>query len=307
VEAKAHELDLEVIVGADSLERRLSVEDINRPGLALAGYLEYFAYDRVQVLGNTEIHYMEQLPEEVLLERLDNIFTFEIPCFIVSRGLEPPETFVRKAAENKTPVLRSSQTTNQVITKVIVYLIGEFCPETTVHGVICDVFGVGVLILGKPGVGKSETALELIERGHRLIADDVIFIKRLRDNAVYAIASDVLGHSMEIRGVGIIDVKSIYGVGSIRESKRVNLVVQLEDWDESKKYDRVGLTEDMHTILGVEIPKVTIPVRPGRNLAIIVEVAALNQRLKELGTHTAKELNLKIMQRMLGSREKSSE
>ncbi len=298
LEKLSGQLDLSVLAGSSGLDRLLRVSDVNRPGLALAGYLDYFACDRVQVLGNTETHYMEQLDLDILRERLENIFAYEIPCFVVSRGLEPVPVFIAMAEENGVPVLRSSYTTADVISKIIVFLADEFAPEEWVHGVVMDVFGVGVLLLGKPGVGKSEAALELVERGHRLVADDTVIVKRRRENLLFAECSPIIGHHMEIRGVGILDVKSIFGAGAVRDAKRVGLVIELEQWDETREYDRLGIDEETHTILGVTLPKRTIPVRPGRNLAIIIEVAALNQRLKEMGTHTARELDDKLIAEM---------
>ncbi len=298
LEKLSAQLGLKLLVGSSGLDRLLRVSDVNRPGLALAGYLDYFAFDRVQVLGNTETHYMERLERDLLEERLENIFSYEIPCFVVSRGLEPPVLFLTMAEKNGVPVLSSSYTTADVISKTIVFLTDEFAPEEWVHGVVMDVYGVGVLLLGKPGIGKSETALELVERGHRLVADDTVIVRKQRENLLFAECSPVIGHHMEIRGVGIIDVKSIFGVGAIRDSKRVGLVIELEQWDEAREYDRVGIEEETHVVMGVTLPKRTIPVRPGRNIAVIVEVAALNHRLKEMGTHAAREFDKRLIAQM---------
>ena len=292
------QLGLKVLAGSSGLDRILRVSDVNRPGLALAGYLDYFACDRVQVLGNTETHYMEGLDQAVLEERLENIFSYEIPCFVVSRGLQPLPVFLAMAEKNGVPVLGSSYTTADVISKTIVFLADEFAPEEWVHGVVMDVYGVGVLLLGKPGIGKSETALELVERGHRLVADDTVIIKRRRENLLFAECSPVIGHHMEIRGVGIIDVKNIFGAGAVRDEKGVGLVIELEQWDETREYDRVGIEEETHTILGVAVSKRTIPVRPGRNIAVIIEVAALNQRLKEMGRHAARDFDRRLIAQM---------
>jgi HPr kinase/phosphorylase len=298
LEKLSTQLGLKLLAGSSGLDGLLRVSDVNRPGLALAGYLDYFAFDRVQVLGNTETHYMERLDRDLLEERLENILSYEIPCFIVSRGLEPLALFLAMAEKNGVPVLSSSYTTADVISKTIVFLTDEFAPEEWVHGVVMDVYGVGVVLLGKPGIGKSETALELVERGHRLVADDTVIVRRRRENLLFAECSPVIGHHMEIRGVGIIDVKSIFGAGAVRDSKRVGLVIELEQWDEARGYDRVGIEEETHAILGVTLPKRTIPVRPGRNIAVIVEVAALNHRLKEMGTHAAREFDRKLIAQM---------
>jgi len=297
-EGQGEQLQIELMVGRDGLDRPLKISDINRPGLCLAGYLDYFACDRVQVLGNTEIHYMEQLDADVLEDRLSKAFCFNIPCFVISRGLRPPKELLRIAEDRGVPVLRSLKATNDVISQIIIFLNEELSPETTLHGVVVDVFGVGVLIVGRPGVGKSETALELVERGHRLVADDVVTIRRRGDN-LYARSSTVIGHHMEIRGIGIIDIKNIFGVGSVRHTKRIDLVIELEDWDPSKEYDRIGIEQQSESLLDVRVSRLLIPVRPGRNLAIIVEVAALNHRLREFGIHSAKNLNEGIMATML--------
>jgi len=304
-EGQGESLQLELMAGREGLDRPLKTSDINRPGLCLTGYLDYFACDRVQVLGNTEIHYMEQLDGEMLEERLRKAFCFNIPCFVVSRGLRPPKMMLRMAEDRGVPVLRSLKPTNDVISHIIVFLSEELSPETTLHGVVVDVFGVGVLIVGRPGVGKSETALELVERGHRLVADDVVTIRRQRDN-LYAHSSTVIGHHMEIRGLGIIDIKSIFGVGSVRHTKRIDLVVELEDWDASKEYDRIGIEQESESLLDTRVSKLLIPVRPGRNLAIILEVAALNHRLREFGIHSAQNLNEGIIATMLSATSESA-
>jgi HPr kinase/phosphorylase len=291
------ELQVELVAGADGLDRPLKISDVNRPGLALSGYLDYFACDRVQVLGNTEIHYMEQLEPGLLEDRLRRAFRFNIPCFIISRGLPAPDILLDIANERDVPVMRSRKPTNEVISEIIVCLTEELSPETTVHGVVVDIYGVGSLIVGRPGVGKSETALELVERGHRLVADDVVLIKRRRDT-LYARSSPTIGHHMEIRGLGIIDIKDVFGVGSVRETKRIDLVIEIEDWDAAKEYDRLGIECKTEAYLDVRVSKLLIPVRPGRSLAVILEVAALNHRLRELGIHSAENLNKNIIARM---------
>lgn len=292
------ELELEVMSGFQGVGRSVYTSDVNRPGLALSGYLDYFASDRIQILGNTEIHFMEQLRPSVLKHRLDGMFSFEIPAFLLSRGLTPSKLFMDMCNRRGIPVLRSRKNTDEVISRVILQLAEEFSPETIAHGTTVDCYGVGVLIVGAPGIGKSEVALELVERGHRLVADDVVALKRRREDSLYAESSPVIEHHMEIRGVGIIDIKSVYGVGHVRNSKRIGLVVELEDWNQTTMYDRTGLTDEHVTILGVRVPYLLIPVRPGRNIAIIIEVAALNHRLKELGVHPAQQLNAKLMSMM---------
>lgn len=298
LDAMAADLELEVMCGFQGIGRSVFTSDINRPGLALGGYLDYFASDRIQILGNTEIHYMEQLSPAELQHRLENMFSFEVPAFLLSRGLKPSNIFMDMCNRRGIPVLRSKRTTDEVISRIILFLAEEFSPETIVHGSAVDCYGVGCLIVGAPGIGKSETALELVERGHRIVADDVVALKRRREDSLYAESSPVIEHHMEIRGIGIIDIKSVYGVGRVRNSKRIGLVVELEEWSKESEYDRTGLTEEFVTVLGVRIPYLLIPVRPGRNIAIILEVAALNHRLKELGVHPAQKLNERLLSLM---------
>lgn len=294
----AEDLELEVLAGFQGMGRPVLISDVNRPGLALAGYLEYFASDRIQILGNTEIHYMERLAVSELASRLSAMFSFEIPAFILSRTLEPRTIFLDMCNRRGIPVLRSTRRTDEVISRIILFLAEEFSPETVIHGTAVDCYGVGVVIVGPPGIGKSETALELIERGHRLVADDVVTLKRRQEDFLYSETNPVIEHHMEIRGVGIIDVKTIFGVGCVRNSKRIGLLVELEEWRQDKDYDRTGLTDEYVEILGVRINHLRIPVRPGRNIAIIIEVASLNHRLKELGVHPAMQFNERLIKMM---------
>lgn len=294
----ANTLKLEVLAGFQGMGRPVFISDINRPGLALSGYLDYFANDRVQILGNTEIHYLEDLLASELQSRLEGMFSFEIPAFILSRQLEPRALLLDMCNRRGIPVLRSRCTTEEVITGIILFLADEFSPETMLHGTALDVYGVGCVIGGAPGVGKSETALELVERGHRLVADDLVTLRRSRDAYLYAETNAVIEHHMEIRGVGIIDIKNTFGVGRVRNSKRISLVIELEEWKQQSDYDRTGLKEEFLEILDVRVPYLLIPVRPGRNIAIIIEVAALNFRLKELGVHPAAEFNKRLLSLM---------
>jgi len=297
-EHMAAALDLEVLAGFQGMGRPVLISDINRPGLALSGYLDYFASDRVQILGNTEIHYLEDLPSAVLQARMEGMFSFEVPVFVLSRNLEPRNLFLDMCNRRGIPVLRSKRTTDQVITRVILFLADEFSPETSIHGTALDCYGVGCILVGAPGIGKSETTLELVERGHRLVADDMVKLRRSRDDYLYAETNPIVEHHMEIRGVGIIDIKTVFGVGRVRNSKRIGMMIELEEWKSEKDYDRTGLKEEYKEILGIRVPYLVIPVRPGRNLAIIVEVAALNHRLKELGIHPAVEFNKRLMNLM---------
>ncbi len=292
------DLEFEVLAGFQGIGRPVYTSDINRPGLAISGYLEYFANDRLQVLGNTEIHFMQRMNSAHLSKRLNEMFSFEVPAFVLSRKLIPSPVFLDVCNRRGIPVLRSVHSTDEVISRIVLFLAEEFSPETVVHGTALDCYGVGCLIVGAPGIGKSETALELVERGHRLVADDVVAIKRRRQDYLYAETNPIIGHHMEIRGVGIIDIKGVFGVGRVRNTKRIGLVVELEEWRPDSTYDRTGLDEEYVDILGVKISYLKIPVKPGRNLAIIIEVASLNHRMKEMGTHPAENFNSHVMNLM---------
>jgi HPr kinase/phosphorylase len=273
----------------------ISVADINRPGLQLSGYFEYFGPDRIQIMGMGEMAYLESLSPEERYTRLDEFFKHGFPCLVVARGLEILPEMIDVGKKYNIPVLRTNDVTSRFLSGLIRYLNVELAPRITKHAVLVEVYGEGILILGESGVGKSETALEIVKRGHRLIADDVVEIRKVSDKTLLGTAPDIIRHLMEIRGVGILDVKNLYGVGSIKLQETVNLVIQLELWDEKKDYDRLGLVEEYTDILGIKVPLLNIPVRPGRNLAIIVEVAAMNNRQKKMGYNAAKALNERVM------------
>lgn len=241
---------------------------------------------------------MERLPASELEYRLENMFSFEIPAFFVSRNLRPVNIFLDMCNRRGIPVLASALSTDELISRVIVFLAEEFAPVTEVHATAVDCYGVGVLMAGAPGVGKSEVALELVERGHLLVADDLVSVKRIGEDTLLASSNRRLEHCMEIRGVGIIDVKSMFGVGRVTNSKEISLIIELEEWHEAAEYDRTGLSEAYIELLGIKVPYLIIPVRPGRNIAVIVEVAALNHRLKEMGYHPAELLNQRILNLM---------
>ncbi|MGQ9629799.1 MAG: HPr(Ser) kinase/phosphatase [bacterium] len=291
-------LGLSLVAGANGLDKRITVVDVNRPGLALAGYFEHFAFERIQVMGRTEIAYIEQLDEATRTKILRRLCSFDIPCIIVSRNLRPPQALIEATEERRIPVLNSSMPTPKLISELSVYLDEIFAPETSLHGVLVEVYGIGVLILGESGVGKSECALELVERGHRLITDDVVDIKLISGKILVGSGNELIKHHMEIRGIGIIDIRMLFGAGSVRENKRIELVIALEEWRPDKEYDRIGTKEETFTILGVELPKITIPIRPGRNVSILVEIAALNQRLKMMGFHSAREFSNQLVARI---------
>lgn len=291
VENLIKELELEVAYDGDSAEIDITTSDINRPGLQFSGFFDYFAQDRIQILGKVEMTYLECMDSGLREERLDKFFRHDIPCAIISRNMEIPDYIMKVASRYKRPILRSKMVTTSLIHKLIIYIDSVLAPTTTRHGVLVDVYGVGVLLMGESGIGKSETALELVKRGHRLVADDAVDIKRVAENRLIGESPPLIRHFMEIRGVGIIDVKAMYGVGAVINNKPLDIVIFMENWDNKKEYDRLGLSQEYSEILGVKLPKIVIPVRPGRNLAIIVEVAAISWRLKNMGYFAAQELN----------------
>ncbi|MCF6460695.1 HPr(Ser) kinase/phosphatase [Clostridium sp. Cult3] len=298
LEKIVEDLDLEIIYRAKDMEKvEITASEINRPGLQLAGYFHRFAYERLQIIGNVEWDYLSSLSKKVRYDRFKNMFTYPMPAIIISRGLEVFPEIISLGKECNISILRTELPTTKFINALINYLDYMLAPETTVHGVLIEVYGMGILIMGSSGVGKSETALELIKRGHRLVADDAVEIKRVEEE-LRGEAPALIRHFMEIRGIGILDIERLYGVGAVKKSEFIDLVVELEFWDEDKEYDRVGLDEEYIELLGVKIPKVVIPVRPGRNIAMIVEVAARNTRQKKLGYNAAEELNNKVKEQI---------
>lgn len=282
------------LTGAVGLKKEIRDPDVNRPGLPLSGFYDYFAFDRIQIFGKGESAYLRAYNADELKAILERFFSYEIFCCIFTHGDYPPDIFIEFAKQKSVPVLLSDLGTTNFITSLNAIILEAHAPVLSTHATLVDVYGLGVLLLGKSGVGKSETALELIERGHRLVADDIVTIKRIEDETLLGSGSEIVQHHMEIRGLGIINVKDIFGIRSVKHKKRIELVCELEYWDESKLYDRLGLDESWHEILGVRLPYVVIPVRPGRNIPVIVETAALNQRMKKYGIHTAQELDQKI-------------
>ena len=288
------DLQIRLVAGGSGLDKEIRVGDINRPGLTLAGFYDFFAFDRIQIFGLGESAYLRQLSDGQKRETLDKFFSYDVLCCVFTHDEEPDRLFVDFADRKGVPVFVTRKDTTR-FTSSLVYLLNEaFAPTASIHGTFVDVYGIGVLLIGKSGVGKSECALELVERGHRFIADDVVLVKRLDESILMGGGSPLLKHHMEIRGLGIINVRDIFGIRSVRDRKRVELVVILEDWDQDKAYDRLGLEETSYTILDIYIPSIMVPVRPGRNIPIIVETAALNQRLKKLGIYTARELDQNI-------------
>ena len=291
-------LSLQVISSSSRKEWDLTSAELNRPGLQFVGFYEHFAYERPQVVGLTEMAYLESLPDELRRERLEAYFSYPIPCVILCRGMKPTEDMLELAAAHDVALLKTDQVTTRFFGNAMNYLNRCLAPRATLHGVLVDVYGVGVLITGESGVGKSEAALELVKRGHQLVADDVVDVCKVNDNRLTGESPETVRHFMEIRGIGIIDIKAMYGVGAVLMSKSIDLVIHLEAWKEKKAYDRLGLSDDFTTIMDVRIPQVVLPVRPGRNLAIIIEVAARNFSLKHMGYSAAKELDRRLNEMM---------
>lgn len=276
VETLIKDFDLEVLVeGEKGVE--ITVNDINRPGLQLSGFYNYFAPERLQVVGKAEWSFIGDMSRELRRKRVDKYFSFNSKCVVITRGLEPHEEFIRAAEKNKTWLLRTTSVTTNFISKMTIYLSDKFAPETRLHGVLVDVYGIGILITGESGIGKSETALELIKRGHRLVTDDAVDIKEI-DGELIGTSPKITIGMLEVRGIGIIDITALYGLSSVQESKGINLVMHFEHWKDNGDYDRLGINQDTQEILGVNVRKLRVPVRPGRNIAVIIEAAAVNYR-----------------------------
>ena len=290
----ANTLKLEVIYMSDKMSADIPNSNFNRPGLQLAGFFDYFVHERMQLIGLVENEYLNGMTSEERTEAFDQLFSRKIPALIISRSLEPYPECVEVAQKYGVPVLRSSETTASIMTSIITMLKGELAPRITRHGVLVEIYGEGVLILGESGVGKSETAIELINRGHRLIADDAVEIRKISAHRLRGSAPELIRHYVELRGVGIIDVRRIFGMSSIKQNQEIDLVVSLEPWDDKIMYDRLGLENQYTSILGVQVPSLVVPIRPGRNLAIILEVAAMNNRQKKLGFNAAKDFTEQI-------------
>ena len=289
-------LDLRCIAGRPGLARMVEIADINRPGLALSGFFDNFAFQRIQVFGRGECAYLQKLAEARSYGSIQRFFENAMPCVIFTHSLRPDDEFIRIGEASGCPILQTGLTTSDFAVRMMRILSNVFAPRQTTHGVLVEVFGVGVLIQGESGVGKSEAALELIERGHRLVADDAVEIRCVSgNNLVGSGANKIIGHHMEIRGLGIINITHLYGVSAIRDRMEIQLVVELENWDASKDYDRLGIQDVTIDILGVKIPYLKMPVRPGRNIPILIETAAKNERLKEMGYYSAREFNQNVL------------
>lgn len=278
----------------DHIEKQVKLPDINRPALQLTGYFDHFASERVQVIGYVEYSFLQMLDEEKKKEVYRTFLSYEIPCLIFCRSLQPDEFLLAEANKRNIPVFSTDKKTSQFMAEIIRWLNVELAPCISIHGVLVDVYGVGVLIMGESGIGKSEAALELIKRGHRLVSDDVVEIRKVSDETLVGSAPDITKHFIELRGIGIVDVKNLFGVLSVRETQNIDLVITLEDWDRDKEYDRLGLEEQHTEFLGKKVVCHQLPIRPGRNLAIIVETAAINHRQKSMGYNAAQELYRRV-------------
>ena len=275
--------------------------DLNRPGVQFCGFYEYFAFERPQVIGKVEMTYLESLEPEVRRERLQKYFSYDLPCVVICRSMTAPQELLDAARARDIAVYQTDMLTTKFTFSAINYLNRCLAPRVTRHGVLVSVDGIGVLLTGESGVGKSEAALELVRRGHQLVADDVVDICKVSDDRLVGECPEMVRHFMEIRGIGIIDIRTMYGVSAVAQSRSIDLVMNMEQWVQGKAYDRLGLHEEHTTILGVKVPSQTLPVRPGRNIAIIIEVAARNLSLKRMGYSAAKELD-KRMQEMIRKR-----
>lgn len=290
----AKDLKLDIVHMPEDKEYYVYTQDINRPGLQFAGYFEHFAFERIQIVGISEYNFFSNINSQVRRDVLDKFFSYEIPALIVSRGLEVKDDVIEFARKYNRVILSTNKNTTRVINSLSNYLDSMLAPHTTIHGVLVDIYGIGVLIKGDSSIGKSETALELVQKGHRLVADDAVDIKKVDETILLGQAPELLRHFLEIRGIGIIDVRSLYGVGAVKNSKSIDIVAYLEEWDENKYYDRLGLDKEYEEILGVKVEKLVVPVKPGRNTSMVLEVAAMNFRQKGMGYDAAQEFTKKL-------------
>jgi HPr kinase/phosphorylase len=290
------------------LEREIPSGEASSPGLVLAGYTARFAAGRVFVLGETEITYLFSLSTKARRSSLEALLHFDLPCLFVTKGQEVPPELLELATKAGVAVLRSKLKTAELYHRIKPFLEEAFAPNTTIHGSLADVYGVGLLFVGRSGIGKSECVLDLVERGHRLVADDLVMVRRLGHEVLIGRGHEHAGHHMEIRGVGLIDIKALFGIRSVRQQKRIEVVVQLEDWDSSRPYDRTGLEAELTTILDVSLPKVAVPLNPGKNITVIAEVVAMRHLLKYSGVDSAREFNERLIRRMqLAGRQETRE
>lgn len=299
LEQRQKSLDLTLVAGGEGLTREITSSDISSPGLVLAGFTDRFPRSRMQVLGETEVMYLRSMDPDRKRGVLSDFLGLEIPVVFVTKGLEPPRELVSLAEERSIPVLQSKLKTGEFYRRIKPFLEEEFAPSTAIHGSLADVYGVGLLFVGASGIGKSECVLDLVERGHRLVADDVVLVRRRGFDVLIGQAHEHQQHHMEIRGIGIIDVRALFGVRAVRQQKRIEVVVQLEHWRESASYDRTGLERDTTEILGATIPRMVIPLNPGKNITVISEVVAMDHLLRYAGVDSARlfERNLRSLMR----------
>ncbi len=293
------EQGLELIYGAENFgDIPITIAEVNRPSLPLTGVFDYFDPNRIQILGKVEYTYLEQLSAEERQIRLACLFEKRIPAMVITRDMPILPEILVCAKEYETTILRTKESTSRFMSDLILSLSVWLAPMTTMHGVLVEVFGEGILLLGESGVGKSETAIELVKRGHRLVADDAVEIKKVSRKTLVGSSPEIIRHFIELRGIGVIDVKRIFGIGAVKDTENINLVINMEPWQAGKQYDRLGLDDHTTDIMGLAIPSLTIPVKPGRNLAIIIEVAAMNNRQKKMGYNAAEELNRRLMEQI---------
>ncbi len=293
------EFDLEKIYETNDIESvMVTKSDINRPGLQMVGFFDYFDSNRIQIMGKVEFTYLEQFNAEERSKIIEKLMSQRVPALIITRGLQVFPEMLELAEKYNVPLLRSESGTSAFMSAIIAYLNVQLAPRRTRHGVLVEVYGEGILILGESGVGKSETAIELVKRGHRLVADDAVEIKRVSDKTLVGSSPEIIRHFVELRGIGIIDVKEIFGMGAVKDTENINMIIHLEPWEEGKQYDRLGMVDEYTNIMGINVPSLTIPVKLGRNLAVIVEVAAMNNRQKRMGYNAAVELNNRLMNHM---------
>lgn len=294
----AQALDLKLIAGAAGLGRKIRESTVNRPGLALAGFLPHFAHRRLQVIGRAEHTYLESLSQRLQQARIRKLFASGIPCVVFARSLRPSRIFLQEAEQFGVPIFRCPMVTMRLINKATIILEAEFAPTVNEHGSMVDLQGIGVLVRGRSGIGKSECVLSLLERGYSLVSDDITRVRLINGCELIGSSPDVSRNHMEVRGIGIINVAAMFGVAAIRHEKLLNLVVSLVEWDKETEVDRIGIDRQFYTIMGIKVPHVTIPVRPGRDIARLAEVAALDQKLKSMGHNTALEFNRRLLQTM---------
>lgn len=290
-----HEFNLEVLYASDDIDRVIiTSDDVNRPGLQLAGFFDHFAANDIQIIGRTEMTYLAGMSVEARKQAFEGLFNRKIPALILSRSMEPYDECLEMAKKCNVSVLRSSEWTSTLVSDMLGRLRVWLAPRITRHGVLVEVYGEGILILGDSGIGKSETAIELVKRGHRLIADDAVEIRKVSNHTLVGCAPAVIRHFIELRGIGVIDVRRIFGVGAIKDTERIDMVIQLELWQEGKNYDRLGEDQSTIDIMDITVPMMTIPVKPGRNLAVIFEVAAMSNRDRKMGYNPASELTQRM-------------